>query len=88
MAQGDTACRGEDLYRFKSHVHQADLPLNCHLVVRFLPVMKTISPRKTGSCWRGSRGGPQRYQKAAAPPLQIQAEGDGLVLPGEEKAAR
>jgi len=36
------------------------------------------STRKTGSCWRGSRGGPQRCQRAAAPPLWRQAEGAGL----------
>ena len=42
---------------------------------------------KAGSCWRGSRGGHRDAQRAAAPPLQSQAEGAGLVAPGEEKAA-
>ena len=42
--------------------------------------------RKTGSCWRGSRGGHKDDQRAAAPPLQRQAEGAGLVQPGGDKA--
>jgi len=41
--------------------------------------------RKTESCWRGSRGGHKDDQRAAAPPLQRQAEGAGLVQHGEEK---
>jgi len=33
--------------------------------------------------YRGSRGGHKDDQRAAAPPLQRQAEGAGLVQPGE-----
>ena len=42
--------------------------------------------RKTGSCWRGSRGGHKDDQGAGAHPLRGQAEGAGLIQPGEEKA--
>ena len=36
-------------------------------------------PEESCPCWRGSRGGHKDAQRAAAPPLQRQAEGAGLV---------
>ena len=46
-----------------------------------------LSTGKTWTCWSGSRGQPERWSEAGAPPIWGQIEGIGTVQPRGEKAS-